>query len=72
MLNHIDNLHQFYGEISGVRIARKHIGWYIKYSASGRPEADLFRNRINQIDDAETQLIMIAEYFSSQPNRIAA
>ena len=72
LLNHIDNLHQFYGDISGVRIARKHIGWYIKYSTPGRPEADLFRNEINQIDDAETQLIMIAEYFSSQPNRIAA
>jgi tRNA-dihydrouridine synthase B len=72
LLNHIDNLHQFYGEISGVRIARKHIGWYIKYSVPDRPEANLFRNQINKIDDAATQLKMITEYFSSQPNQIAA
>jgi len=26
--NHLENLYSFYGNISGVRIARKHIGWY--------------------------------------------
>lgn len=28
--SHIDALHQFYGETMGVRIARKHVGWYLK------------------------------------------
>ncbi|MGH8377905.1 MAG: tRNA dihydrouridine synthase DusB, partial [Gammaproteobacteria bacterium] len=30
MLGHLDNLYGFYGEFTGVRVARKHIGWYLK------------------------------------------
>ncbi len=31
ILNHLEQLYHFYGETGGVRIARKHIGWYFKY-----------------------------------------
>ena len=34
LLGHLDALHAFYGEPPGVRIARKHLGWYAK----DRPE----------------------------------
>ena len=56
---HLQNLYQFYGELSGVRIARKHIGWYIKKMHG----ADSFRTRINQINDANTQLKLVTEFF---------
>ncbi|CAM5382026.1 tRNA-dihydrouridine synthase B [Rhodanobacter lindaniclasticus] len=40
LLGHLDHLHAFYGELAGVRIARKHLGWYARIgprtSPSGR------------------------------------
>src|SRR5690348_3319759 len=39
LLGHLDDLHAFYGELQGVRIARKHLGWYAK----DRPENAAFR-----------------------------
>ena len=30
MLNHLNDLYAFYGDYAGLRIARKHIGWYVK------------------------------------------
>jgi tRNA-dihydrouridine synthase B len=30
LLGHLEHLHAFYGEQAGVRIARKHLGWYLK------------------------------------------
>lgn len=35
--SHLDALHQFYGELMGVRIARKHVGWYLKQQLSNTP-----------------------------------
>lgn len=49
---HLVNLYRFYGEHMGVRIARKHIGWYCKT----RTGADSFRRQINRVEDAERQL----------------
>jgi len=68
LTNHMQNLYQFYGELSGVRIARKHIGWYIK----NKKGSDLFRTRINQIDDASTQLKLVTEFFNLQQPLLAA
>ena len=65
---HVTNLHQFYGDLAGVRIARKHIGWYIKNTEG----TVLFRQQINQVDDAGTQLELIKEFFNLQPGQIAA
>lgn len=65
---HLRDIYQFYGEDSGVRIARKHIGWYIN-NYSG---ADLFRSRINKIDNAGTQLEMVMDFFKSQQPLLAA
>ena len=65
---HLEELYAFYGELSGVRIARKHIGWYIKNFR----EAQQFRKRINQVEDSATQLELITEFFNTQPNILAA
>ena len=70
---HLQNLYEFYGELSGVRIARKHIGWYIKnMQGTDKGKAMAFRQRVNQIENAETQLTLVSEFFNLQPSPIAA
>jgi tRNA-dihydrouridine synthase B len=59
MLAHLRELHAFYGEEAGVRIARKHVGWYAK----GRPHAEAFRRIVMQTDNAQTQLAEVRAYF---------
>ena len=59
MLKHLDNLYTFYGEYLGVRIARKHIGWYSRT----QPESTAFRKTINQVQTPEQQQALIQAYF---------
>jgi tRNA-dihydrouridine synthase B len=68
LTKHLQHLYKFYGELSGVRIARKHIGWYIK----NRQGYELFRKRINQVDDAHTQLKLVTEFFNLPHTLLAA
>ncbi|MDX1454833.1 MAG: tRNA dihydrouridine synthase DusB [Gammaproteobacteria bacterium] len=64
LLEHLENLYGFYGEYSGLRIARKHIGWYLK-SADNKTEADAFRKRIMRVETAREQTELVAGYFST-------
>ena len=64
MVKHLKNLYDFYGEIKGVRIARKHIGWY----CSQHPLANLFWNEINQIESAPRQLEMVSDFLRNNSN----
>ena len=59
LLGHLRHLHEFYGELAGVRIARKHLGWYAK----DRPENAAFRAVVNRAETADEQLRLTAEYF---------
>ena len=68
LIEHLKNLYEFYGEFSGVRIARKHIGWYIK----GKQGAELFRRSVNMVDDTSTQLKQVTEFFNLQNELLAA
>ena len=61
LLGHLEHLHQFYGELSGVRIARKHLGWYAK----DRPENAAFRAVVNQAQSADEQLRLTRDYFDA-------
>ena len=61
LLAHLQHLHAFYGELSGVRIARKHLGWYAK----DRPENAAFRAVVNRADSAELQLRLTRDYFDA-------
>lgn len=66
LLEHIGNLHQFYGELQGLRIARKHVGWYLNNDALDNVEEEYinsFKNSFNQIDTAEKQLKSLNDYF---------
>lgn len=59
LLEHLQNLYAFYGEYAGVRIARKHIGWYCK----SQPQGALFRQRVNVVEDAREQLAATKQFF---------
>lgn len=61
LLGHLQDLHAFYGEESGVRIARKHLGWYAK----DRPENAAFRAVVNQAQGAPEQLRLTRDYFDA-------
>ncbi|HEU4619295.1 MAG TPA: tRNA dihydrouridine synthase DusB [Gammaproteobacteria bacterium] len=61
LLGHVRALHDFYGEQAGVRIARKHLGWYAK----GRPDSDAFRAAVNQAETAREQIAIVGRYFES-------
>jgi len=75
LLGHLHALHAFYGEEAGVRIARKHLGWYAKEverSATRRdcvpsynriPDSDAFRRVVNAAQHATEQLRLTAEHF---------
>ncbi|MET0655564.1 MAG: tRNA-dihydrouridine synthase, partial [Pseudoxanthomonas sp.] len=61
LLGHLHALHDFYGEHQGVRIARKHLGWYAK----DRPENAAFRAVVNRAESAEAQLRLTSDYFDA-------
>ncbi|WP_141453904.1 tRNA dihydrouridine synthase DusB [Pseudoxanthomonas sp. z9] len=61
LLGHLHALHGFYGEAQGVRIARKHLGWYAK----DRPENAAFRAVVNRAETAEAQIALTTDYFDA-------
>ena len=61
LLGHLQALHAHYGEASGVRIARKHLGWYAK----DRPENAAFCAVVNRAQTAEEQLRLTRDYFDA-------
>jgi len=61
LLGHLEHLHAFYGELAGVRIARKHLGWYAK----DRPENADFRAIVNRAESPEAQLRLTRDYFDA-------
>lgn len=59
LLEHMDELYQFYGEYSGCRIARKHIAWYSK----GLRGSNEFRQAMYQVESTTQQAKVVASYF---------
>jgi tRNA-dihydrouridine synthase B len=62
MQRHLAQLHHSYGEYRGVRIARKHIGWYLK----GRPDTTETRHKLMRCGSAQDQFLLLQEYFLRQ------
>ena len=60
LLEHIHDLHAFYGEVAGVRVARKHISWYTR----GLVGSSAFRHTMNRLDSVSDQLDVVNEYFA--------
>ena len=59
LLAHLEDHYSLYGELTGVRSARKHIGWYVR----GLPGSEIFRDRMNTLDEASMQLRAVADYW---------
>ncbi len=61
MRAHLRRLYTFHGDGTGVRIARKHIGWY----AEGRPNEQTFRQVVMRAETPDAQLAAIEAYFDT-------
>ena len=61
--DHLGCLHQFYGDWQGLRIARKHVGWYLKCHPLGAQ----IRTDFNKITCAEQQLDFLEKNFNPLP-----
>ncbi|HET7395724.1 MAG TPA: tRNA dihydrouridine synthase DusB [Gammaproteobacteria bacterium] len=66
MLGHLDNLYTFYGEHTGVRVARKHITWYLKT----QPAAAVLRDKVVRVETAREQQRLIRDFFAAEDNNI--
>ncbi len=62
MNEHLEDHYAFYGEFTGVRTARKHIGWYTR----GLSGANGFRHRMNTLDSSREQLAAVNAFFEAQ------
>jgi tRNA-dihydrouridine synthase B len=61
LLEHLANLHQFYGEVMGARIARKHVSWYLQaHDREGQ-----FRQVFNAIETPIGQFDALEHYFET-------
>jgi len=65
ILEHYDAILEHYGTENGVRIARKHIGWYSK----GLPSSGEFRNAVNSLDDPAKVTDLIRSFYLSAIER---
>ena len=61
ILRHIQELHEFYGEQKGYRIARKHVAWYLQ----GIQPDSVFRQTFNAINEPKEQLIVLEDFLNS-------
>ncbi|MGG5874174.1 tRNA dihydrouridine synthase DusB [Pseudomonas peli] len=64
LLEHLAALHAFYGDVMGVRIARKHVSWYL----ATLPGAREFRAQFNRLDSTDAQCTNVREFFSERNN----
>jgi tRNA-dihydrouridine synthase B len=60
MLEHLHDLYAFYGDLTGMRVARKHISWYTK----GLAGSAAFRHEMNTLQTIELQLQAINDFFA--------
>jgi tRNA-dihydrouridine synthase B len=60
MQDHLQELHEFYGEPMGARIARKHVGWYL----ARQPAAAEFQRQFNQLEAAAEQHRALHHWFA--------
>ena len=58
LLEHLQDHYGLYGEYTGVRSARKHIGWYVR----SLPGGEAFREQMNALESSEQQMAAVAHY----------
>ncbi|MFT2109671.1 tRNA dihydrouridine synthase DusB [Marinomonas sp. 2405UD68-3] len=62
VIEHVRKLHDFYGNYTGVRIARKHVGWYLQTLS----DDSHFRSTFNRIENPEEQLEELNQFFTQR------
>ncbi len=60
LTGHLHDLYQFYGDYTGLRMARKHISWYTK----GLTGSAHFRHAMNQLQSVAEQLTAVDQFFT--------
>jgi tRNA-dihydrouridine synthase B len=65
LLEHLEDHYALYGEFTGVRSARKHIGWYVRRLPGG----EAFRSRMNLIEDSAAQWQAVSDFFGELGGR---
>ncbi|MDH4482282.1 MAG: tRNA dihydrouridine synthase DusB [Rhodoferax sp.] len=66
LIEHLHDHYSLYGEFSGVRTARKHIGWYVRELPGG----EAFRNSMNALEDSASQVAAVAAYLDRLSERM--
>ncbi|MBL4720816.1 MAG: tRNA dihydrouridine synthase DusB [Alphaproteobacteria bacterium] len=66
VLAHYDAIIEHHGEWRGVRVARKHVGWY----SNGLPGAAKFRAMVNRLDDPKAVKIVLSDFFDAAGNAL--
>ena len=66
LLDHLKEHYALYGDYSGVRTARKHIGWYVR----ALPGGEAFRTAMNAIEDCDAQWRAVAGFFDTLATRM--
>ena len=61
MIGHLNDLHGFYGEATGVRVARKHLTWY----CNSLHDSEAFRHQVVRVDRASEQIRLTREFFGN-------
>lgn len=61
LLAHLQDHYALYGEFTGVRSARKHIGWYVR----ALPGGEAFRAEMNALEDGAAQLAAVQRFFDA-------
>ncbi len=64
LVAHLNDLYEFYGEYTGVRVARKHISWYTK----GLAGSAAFRHAMNRLESSAEQLAAVEAFFTQLEN----
>ncbi len=67
MRGHLNHMHQFYGDTTGVRVARKHLAWY----CTSLENSEEFRSQVVRVDSASEQIRLTREYFGRSAERIS-
>ncbi|MEY4980305.1 MAG: tRNA-dihydrouridine synthase [Pseudomonadota bacterium] len=65
LLEHLQDHYDLYGDYTGVRSARKHLGWYVQALPLPTGAAAGFRAYINTLTTAQAQLDCVAEHFDA-------
>ena len=67
MLGHLNELHRFYGDHTGVRVARKHLTWYCRNLAN----ADEYRHQVVRVESASEQIRLTKMYFEREDGGVS-